>query len=107
MAVARPDTRVEDRDAERVLHEELRRLPSKYASPLVLCYLEGRSTEEAAEQLQWPAGTVKVRLMRGRELLKARLTRRGVTAAVGGVVVASGRARFPCRFDPPRGRGLR
>lgn len=85
MAGAPPDTRVDDRDAERVLHEELRRLPKKYAAPLVLCHLEGRTAEEAAEQLRWPVGTVKVYLMRGRTMLKERLTRRGVTAT--GVVL--------------------
>ncbi|HEY2784712.1 MAG TPA: sigma-70 family RNA polymerase sigma factor [Fimbriiglobus sp.] len=87
MATARPDTRVDDRDSHRVLHDELQRLPVKYAAPLVLCYLEGRTTEEAAEQLQCPVGTVKVHLMRGREMLKGRLTRRGVTAAVAGTVL--------------------
>jgi RNA polymerase sigma-70 factor (ECF subfamily) len=65
-------------DLEPLLQEELQRLPAKYRSPMVLCYLEGQTNEEAARQLQWPVGTLKVRLLRGRELLKTRLTRRGV-----------------------------
>ncbi|OAI50285.1 hypothetical protein AYO44_05725 [Planctomycetaceae bacterium SCGC AG-212-F19] len=66
-------------DVRGVLDDELSRLPSKYRAPLLLCYLEGKSNEEAAEQLGWPAGTVKSRLSRGRDRLRARLTQRGLT----------------------------
>src|SRR5262249_4479951 len=64
-------------DLQPVLHEELQRLPPKYRSPMVLYYLEGRTNEEAARRLQWPVGTLKVRLLRGREMLRTRLVRRG------------------------------
>jgi uncharacterized protein (TIGR03067 family) len=84
---SRTEIRADDRDMVRVLHEEVRQLPAKYATPLVLCYFEGRTTEEVADELNWPVGTVKVRLMRGRELLKDRLTRRGITGAVIGSVL--------------------
>jgi RNA polymerase sigma factor (sigma-70 family) len=67
------------------VHEELQRLPAKYRAPLVLCYLEGRTNEEAARHLQWPVGTLKVRLMRGREMLRSRLTRRGAALTAGAV----------------------
>ena len=74
-----------DREIGEVLDQELSRLPSKYRHPIVLCYLEGQTHEAAARQLNWPIGTVKGRLSRARELLQARLTRRGVTPAVGAI----------------------
>src|SRR5262245_20642013 len=66
-----------------LLHEEVRRLPDKYRSPVVVCYLEGKTNEEAAAQLQWPVGTVKTRLDKAREMLRTRLARRGVALTAG------------------------
>ncbi len=59
------------------LHDELDRLPDLFREPLVLCYLEGLTQEQAAAQLRCPLGTVQSRLARGRAKLKARLTKRG------------------------------
>ncbi len=61
------------------LYEELERLPERYRAPLVFCYLEGLTHEQAAGKLHWALRTVRSRLVRGRERLRGRLARRGVT----------------------------
>jgi RNA polymerase sigma factor (sigma-70 family) len=68
------------------LDQELGRLPRKYRMPLILCYLEGHTHDQAAEELACPVGTVRSRLARGRDLLRRRLTTRGyvpTAAALG------------------------
>ena len=45
----------------------------------MLCYLEGLTHDEAAEALRWPVGTVRSRLAGGRDRLRTRLTRRGLS----------------------------
>ncbi|HKA08235.1 MAG TPA: sigma-70 family RNA polymerase sigma factor [Gemmataceae bacterium] len=61
-----------------VIDEEMVALPEKYRAPLVLCYLEGLTNEDAARRLGWPTGSMSYRLARGRELLRRRLARRGL-----------------------------
>jgi RNA polymerase sigma factor (sigma-70 family) len=64
--------------------EELNRLPEKYRVPLLLCYLEGKTHEEAARLLGWPKGSLSTRLLRGRDRLRANLARRGVVLTAAG-----------------------
>jgi RNA polymerase sigma factor (sigma-70 family) len=74
-----PDADVIWRDLRPVLDQEIAQLPESQSRPIILCYLEGKTHEEAAELLGWPKGTLAARLARGRERLRQRLTRRGWT----------------------------
>src|SRR5262245_12301080 len=64
-----------------VLHEELGRLSERHRVPLVLCYLQGKTQDEAAALVGLSKGTLKRRLERGRALLRERLVRRGLGPA--------------------------
>jgi len=64
-----------------ILHEELDQLPEKVRGPLVLCYLEGMSRKEAAQELNVTDNSIKASLVSGRKQLRDRLLRRGVAMA--------------------------
>ncbi len=66
------------REEAEALHDEIDRLPVAFRLPVVLCYFEGLTVDEAARQLRWPHGTVRSRLARARDKLRDGLTRRGV-----------------------------
>lgn len=51
-------------------------LPSHYRETLFLVYVEGLKVNEAARELGLPSGTIKTRLMRGREALRKTIERR-------------------------------
>jgi RNA polymerase sigma factor (sigma-70 family) len=69
------------REVQQTLHAELNRLSECYRAPLVLCYLEGKTQEEAALLLGVSRATVKKRLESARALLRQRLVRRGLGPA--------------------------
>jgi RNA polymerase sigma factor (sigma-70 family) len=79
VAAEREVADVEWADLRAVLDEEIDRLPEKYRVPVVLCYFEGKTNEEAARQLGCAKGTVFSRLASARERLRNRLVRRGIT----------------------------
>jgi hypothetical protein len=80
-----------------VLDEELSKLPDAARAPLVLCYLEGRTRDQAAAELKLSLGTLKRRLERGREMLRERLARRGVALPAALLAVGAAEVALPAR----------
>lgn len=65
------------RELWQTLDQELNRLSEHLRVPLVLCYLEGLTRDEAAERQGCSLSTLKRRLEQGRRLLRNRLQARG------------------------------
>jgi RNA polymerase sigma factor (sigma-70 family) len=82
MASAEPEPEGMGPEVRHLIDEELQRLPRKYRVPVVLCYLQGQTNEAAAQKLRCPAGTIKTRLSRARDLLRDRLARRGLALSL-------------------------
>jgi RNA polymerase sigma factor (sigma-70 family) len=70
---------VSGRELLQMVDDELSALPRRYRMPILLCGLDGLARDEAAARLGWSLGTLRGRLERGRELLRKRLTKRGLT----------------------------
>src|SRR5205807_1317362 len=76
------------RDLRPVLDEEISRLSTKYREAFVLCCLQGKTNEQAAQALGCPKGTILSRLAAAREQLRRRLSRRGLTLSGGALALA-------------------
>ena len=81
-----------DPDLLAALDEELQRLPDRYRAPLVACFLQSRTQEDAARTMGCSLSTLRRRLERGQELLRRRLTSRGAVPALGALAVGAGAA---------------
>jgi RNA polymerase sigma factor (sigma-70 family) len=88
-ATLQPIDRMTGRELLEALDAELDRLPAIYREPLVLCYLEGLSREEAASRLGVLPATLKSRLERGRKRLGDALTKRGCVPGAALLVLAT------------------
>ena len=90
------------REQAEVLHSEIDRLPGPFRLPVVLCYFEGLTLDEAAQRLRCPAGTVRSRLARACDKLRRGLTRRGVVLSAAALAAALGiPVRLGVRLIPP------
>ena len=108
---ARPETNVPDSrewdDLLRTVDEELAKLPEENRAALIACFLREQTQDEAARELGWSLSTLRRRLERGKELLRARLTRRGATLSAGlfaGVLAPSASASVPRELAAKAGR---
>jgi RNA polymerase sigma-70 factor (ECF subfamily) len=89
------------RDLREVLDEELGRLAWQFRVPLMLVYLDGKTTDEVARLLGCPRGTVLSRLARGRDRLRDRLVRRGIALSVWTMVMVLGQKVVPAAVPAP------
>ncbi len=76
------------RDLQSALDEALLQVSPKHRAALTLCYLEGKSHEEAALLLGCSVGTVGSWVARGRKQLRAHLARRGIALTAGALATA-------------------
>jgi RNA polymerase sigma-70 factor (ECF subfamily) len=67
---------IETDERHALVREALQHVDPRYREVMHLVYVEGLKVEETARVLGTPEGTVKTRLMRGREALKKILMRR-------------------------------
>ncbi|MHC5538147.1 sigma-70 family RNA polymerase sigma factor [Singulisphaera rosea] len=89
----------DDRERLLALDEEIRRLPEKYARPVILCELEGLTYEDAARRLNGTPAAIKGRLSRARKRLRDRLSRRGLAPNAG--LVGPSSLSIPAPATPP------
>src|SRR5262245_50619032 len=94
-----PVDRMTGRELLAALDGALDRLPSRYREPIVLCYLEGLTRDEAAERLGIPLATLHTRIDRGRKRLHELLTKAGCALGAGLLALA---VTSPAGASPPR-----
>jgi RNA polymerase sigma factor (sigma-70 family) len=80
-------------DLQAALDDALEQLPDHYRAAVVLCYLEGKTQTDAARQLATTPDAINSRLKRARQLLRTRLTRRGLLLTTAALAVALGGRR--------------
>lgn len=83
-----PHCDVSWREVQAILDAELQQLPERYRSALILCYLEEKTRDEAAAHLNISKGSLHGLLQRGRNLLRERLQRRGISLSSALLVTA-------------------
>jgi RNA polymerase sigma factor (sigma-70 family) len=89
------------REQAQALHDEIGRLPVAFRLPVVLCYFQGLSIEEAARQLHCPHGTVRSRLVRARDKLRHGLSCRDVALPSATLAAALAPRSAPASVSSP------
>jgi RNA polymerase sigma factor (sigma-70 family) len=94
---AKPELREVDQawhDLQSILDDEVRKLPESLRGPILLCYIDGRTRDEAARQMGLSVATLSRRLEKGRSLLRCRLERRGIAPALALTAFAVSREKI-------------
>ena len=76
-----PETALVRKERREIVARSIRALPERHREAVCLHYLMERSYDEIVEQLQVPAGTLKVWLYRGRQGLRREIERLGTTGS--------------------------
>lgn len=71
------------REVQQALDEEIQNLDGSLRSAIILCYLEGKTHEDAARELGKPVGSMSWLVARALSALRERLARRGLTLTGG------------------------
>ena len=94
-----PVDRMSGRELLAALDAALDGLSPRYREPLVLCYLEGLTRDEAATRLGVPLATLHTRIDRARKRLHEVLTKAGCALGAGLLALA---VSSPAGASPPR-----
>jgi RNA polymerase sigma-70 factor, ECF subfamily len=84
---------VDDARRDEALRKAVLALPAKYRDAVLLFYFHEQDVPQAARSLGVPEGTVKARLFRGRELLRAKFARTPRKAAAADTKLAAQTAK--------------
>jgi RNA polymerase sigma factor (sigma-70 family) len=95
-----PGSEAVGREVREALDRALQELPECYRAALVLCYLEGKSHQEAARQLGCPLTTLRSRVARGRGMLRGRLMKHGLTLSAAGLAALLIAGSAPAAVPP-------
>ncbi len=82
-----PDVQYESNEFEQIVFTEIEKLPLPYSPICTLFFVHNMSYDQIVDVTGLPLGTVKVRLFRGRALLRDAVTRRLGPARVGEAMV--------------------
>lgn len=67
------DEQIEQSELQKMIVEEVEKLPENYRAAVTLFYLQEMSYDEMCHMMNLPLGTVKTNLFRGRNLLRQRM----------------------------------
>lgn len=68
-----PDKILENKELKKKIDAAIEKLPAKYKTPIHMFLIEGHKYEKISDMLQLPINTVKIHIMRAKELLRVDL----------------------------------